>query len=98
LIDPEDAEEAAWHGIYLEISARQGANWANGHVYQVARRARAPLMVDSDAHEEAGLLSGPKVEALLRGAGASVLSAESVRSHMAATFVDKLLRRYATVS
>lgn len=97
LLDPQDAEEAARHGIYLEISARQGACWGNGHVYQVARKARAPLIVDSDAHDEAGLLSGPKAHALLRGAGASEVAVQAVRDHMASSFVEKLLRRYASV-
>jgi histidinol phosphatase-like PHP family hydrolase len=97
LLDPADADEAARHGIYLEVSARQGACWGNGHVYQVARRAGAPLIVDSDAHDEAGLLSDPKATALLRGAGASELSTQAVRIHMAQTLLEKLLRRYALV-
>jgi histidinol phosphatase-like PHP family hydrolase len=97
LLEEQDAEEAARRGVYLEISARQGANWANGHVYKTARKAGAAIVVDSDAHDEAGLLSVPKQEALLRGAGASELSMHQVRSQMAPTLLETIRRRYAEV-
>ncbi|HLJ68120.1 MAG TPA: histidinol phosphate phosphatase domain-containing protein [Chloroflexota bacterium] len=97
LISEQDADEAARFGVYLELSARQGANWANGHVYKMARIAGAPLIVDSDAHDEAGLLSVPKAEALVRGAGASELSLYQVRNQMAAAMFNRLTRRYAAV-
>lgn len=77
LLSREDAEEAARHGIFLELSARH--SWANGHIYTTARKARAPLIVSSDAHDEAGLLSSPKIEALIRGAGASPLAVGAIR-------------------
>ncbi|HEX6510630.1 MAG TPA: histidinol phosphate phosphatase domain-containing protein [Chloroflexota bacterium] len=97
LITERDADEATRHGIYLELSARQGHCWSNGHVYQTARKAGASLIVDSDAHEEAGLLSVPKVAALVRGAGASELSLNQIVNQMAPVILNKLLRRYAPV-
>lgn len=97
LLTEEDAHEAARRGVYVEISARQGHNWANGHVYRTARKAMAPIIVDSDGHDEAGLLSHAKVEALLRGAGASELSLCQIKDQMAPVFVGTLLRRFAAV-
>jgi histidinol phosphatase-like PHP family hydrolase len=96
LLSERDADEATARGIYLEISARQGHCWSNGHVYQTARKAGASLVVDSDAHEEAGLLSTPQVAALIRGAGASELSLNQVANQMAPRLINKLARRYAT--
>lgn len=98
LLEEEDAREAARRGIYLEISARQGHNWANGHVYAMARRTGAPIVVDSDGHDEEGLLSVSKVTALLRGAGASHASAGQVQEEMAPALVERLLRGVTTGS
>ena len=97
LISEQDADEAARYGIYLELSARQGANWSNGHVYKMARIAGAPIIVNSDAHDEAGLLSAPKAEALVRGAGASELSLYQVRNQMAAAMYARLAQRFTPV-
>lgn len=95
LVSPEDAATAARHGIYLELSARAGHAYANGHVYRAARRAGAQLIVDSDSHDEAGMLSAAKVSAIVRGAGASDAFLALVRDAMAASLLQKLLRRYA---
>lgn len=95
LLSERDADEATARGVYLEISARQGHCWSNGHVYQTARKAGAFLVVDSDAHEEAGLLSVPKVSALIRGAGASDLSLHQIVNQMAPRLIARLARRYA---
>ena len=97
LLTERDADEATSRGVYLEISARQGHCWSNGHVYQTARKAGAFLLVDSDAHEEAGLLSVPKVSALIRGAGSSELTLNQIVNQMAPRLVARLARRYAQV-
>lgn len=57
LLSEHDADEATTRGIYLELSARQGHCWSNGHVYQTARKAGASLIVDSDAHDKGCYLS-----------------------------------------
>lgn len=98
LLAERDADEAARHGIYLEISARQGANWGNGHVFRTAQKAGALMIVDSDAHDEAGLLSAPKVRALIRGAGGSELTVRRMTTQLAPALVEKLTRRFAAVS
>ncbi len=98
LLSEEDAEAAARHGIYVEVSARHGADHANGHVYRIARRVGASIVVNSDAHEEAGLLSGPKMEALVRGAGAPATYLLKVQNEMMPRLVNRLLRRLARTS
>lgn len=97
LLTERDADEATARGIYLELSARQGHCWSNGHVYATARKAGASLLVDSDAHDEAGLLSGPRVAALIRGAGASEVSLHQIVNQMAPLLLARLQRRLAAV-
>jgi histidinol phosphatase-like PHP family hydrolase len=53
----EEAKLAAANGIYLEITARKQHSVTNKHVAEMARRAGAKLIVDSDAHEESDLLT-----------------------------------------
>jgi histidinol phosphatase-like PHP family hydrolase len=95
LVTQEDAQEAARHGVYLELSARQGHNWANGHVYRAALMAGAPVIVDSDAHEETGLLSLLKVAALVRGAGAPEAYLQRIQGQLAPALVRRVLCRPA---
>lgn len=97
LLSPEDAIAAARNGIYVELSAIVGASYANGHICWVARRAGAPIVVNSDAHDEAGMLSRPKVAAILRGAGAPESFLHVQQSIMAPALLQKLLRREARV-
>jgi histidinol phosphatase-like PHP family hydrolase len=53
----EEAKLAAANGIYLEITARKQHSVTNKHVAEMARRAGAKLIVDSDAHDEFDLLT-----------------------------------------
>jgi len=53
----EEAKLAAANGIYLEITARKQHSVTNKHVAEMARRAGAKLIVNSDAHEESDLLT-----------------------------------------
>lgn len=93
LLSDDDAQAALRHGVYVEISARHGADYANGHVYRVARRHGTGVVVDSDAHDEAGLLSRAKVDALLRGAGAPPAYVRRVQDEYLPLLVQQLLGR-----
>jgi histidinol phosphatase-like PHP family hydrolase len=53
----EEAKLAAANGIYLEITARKQHSTTNKHVAEMARRAGAKLIIDSDAHDELDLLT-----------------------------------------
>ena len=69
LITLDEAKLAATHGIFLEISARKGHSLTNGHIAQLARLAGVKLLLNSDAHEEADLLTPPLARQIVLGAG-----------------------------
>ncbi|MCI4360099.1 MAG: histidinol phosphate phosphatase domain-containing protein [Thermoplasmata archaeon] len=69
LLDPNDAALAHDHGTFLELSGRSGHSITNGHVARVALEAKAAIVVDSDAHRTADLLSLERAERIARGAG-----------------------------
>jgi histidinol phosphatase-like PHP family hydrolase len=69
LIAEEDALLAARNGIALELSARRGHALANGHVAKLARRHGASLIVNTDAHAPADLVSSVQAGRIAAGAG-----------------------------
>lgn len=71
LITPHDAALAAINGVFLEVSARKGHGFANGHVVKMARDAGATMVLDSDAHEPGDLLTRDFAMNVARGAGLS---------------------------
>ena len=71
LLSIEEARSASQQGIFLEISSRSGHSLTNGHVYQTARHIGANLILNSDTHREADLLTESFAQAVARGAGLS---------------------------
>jgi putative hydrolase len=71
LIAPEEAAIAAKNGVFLEVSARKGHGFANGHVVRVARDAGASMVLDSDAHAPEDLLTREFAMKVALGAGLS---------------------------
>ena len=71
LIAPEEAAIAARNGVFLEVSARKGHGFANGHVVRVARDAGASMVLDSDAHAPEDLLTREFAMKVALGAGLS---------------------------
>ena len=69
LITDEEAKLAAQKKIYLEISARKGHCLTNGRVASMARKHKAPLIINTDAHSPEDLITRSKAEKILRGAG-----------------------------
>lgn len=69
LVTPAEAREAASRGILLEISNRKGNCLANGHVARVALETGAKLIVGSDAHDPADLITREEAVLVARGAG-----------------------------
>jgi len=78
LITHEEAEMAANADIFLELSARRGHSLANGHVAQMARLAGAKLLINSDAHEEADLLTPPLARQIARAAGLDEIEIDEI--------------------
>ena len=71
LIAPEEAAIAARNGVFLEVSARKGHGFANGHVVRTARQAGASMVLDSDAHAPEDLLTREFAMKVALGAGLS---------------------------
>lgn len=71
LLSREDAQTAAEHGIYIEITSRNGHNRTNGHIVSLGRELGCELIVQSDAHEPRDLLDREARWLLARGAGLS---------------------------
>ena len=69
LISYDQARIAAENGVFLEVSARKGHSFTNGHVVKVAKEAGAALVLDSDAHEPEDLLTPELTRDIALGAG-----------------------------
>lgn len=80
LITEDLAVIAAERGIYLELSARKGHCLTNGHVARIAKKAKAPLLVNTDAHAPGDLIDDDTMMEIAVGAGLSVEEARSVRA------------------
>ena len=93
LVTPEEAAIAARNGVFLEVSARRGHAFANGHVVRVARQAGASLVLDSDAHAPEDLLTREFAMNVAVGAGlededAGALLEEAPRQLLASLGVE----------
>lgn len=69
LITPEEARLAKENGVFLEISLRKGHSFTNGHVVNMARKAGAKLLINSDAHTPDDLFRQELAVKVGRGAG-----------------------------
>lgn len=69
LIVEDHARLASENGVFLEISARKGHSFTNGHVAMVAKHTGASLILDSDAHEPGDLLTPTLTRKVALGAG-----------------------------
>ncbi|MFC1534350.1 histidinol phosphate phosphatase domain-containing protein [Thermodesulfobacteriota bacterium] len=69
LITFEDARLAAEKGVFLEISARAGHSFSNGHVAKLAKDAGAELVLNSDAHSPVDLMNEEFARKVVEGAG-----------------------------
>ena len=69
LLTEEDGAFAAQREICLELSARSGHSLTNGLVARLAEITGASLVVDSDAHTPADLLTEELARSVARGAG-----------------------------
>ncbi|MFW5856524.1 MAG: histidinol phosphate phosphatase domain-containing protein [Planctomycetota bacterium] len=78
LIDPDDAKLAADRNVALELTAKRGHCYANGHVARIAAAAGARLTYGSDGHLPEDLRGLDEVLAILRGAGLDADAAEAV--------------------
>ena len=90
LILLEDAQIAADNGIFLEVSARKGHSFTNGHVVRQAKRVGARMLLDSDAHEPGDLLSPAFAMGVARGAGLDEAEARALLENGPRTLLEKV--------
>ena len=69
LITPEEVKLAVKHGVALEITTRKGHSLTNGHVYSLARKFGARLVINNDAHAPGDLISQELRKKIAFGAG-----------------------------
>lgn len=69
LITETEVKRAAEKGIHLEITARKGHSLTNGHVARLAKKYRARMVINTDAHGPADLISMEDAEKVILGAG-----------------------------
>ena len=86
LISEDDARLAAQKGVALELTARAGHGYTNGHVAALALKHGATLVLDSDTHQTTDLLTHDLARIVARGAGLSSEQAEKVIADTAALF------------
>lgn len=69
LISETDVKLAAQKGICLEITARKGHSITNGHVAFLAKKHKARMIINTDAHSPSDLITKDYAEKVLLGAG-----------------------------
>ncbi|MBN1257951.1 MAG: histidinol phosphate phosphatase domain-containing protein [Planctomycetes bacterium] len=84
LISEEDVKLAAAHNVGLELTAKKGHAYTNGHVAKLARQHNARLTYGSDAHLPEQIKTREEAARILLGAGLSreeveIVFAESER-------------------
>ena len=90
LITLEDARTAARNGVFIEVSARRGHSFANGHVVKMAQEAGAQMILDSDAHAPDDLLTREFAMTVALGAGLDEDEARALLDNSPLDFLNKL--------
>jgi len=90
-ITEEEAALAASNGIALELTARGGHNITNGHVAQLARRAGAKLLINTDAHTPRDFMDQSRARLVALGAGLTEDEAEAALVSNAWDLVSRAL-------
>jgi histidinol phosphatase-like PHP family hydrolase len=93
LITRAEAELAAKHGVYLEITTRKGHSLSNGHVARMADTTGAKLVIDTDTHEPGDLVTGDVARSILLGAGMSGKRADEAFRN-SRELADKAIKKF----
>ncbi len=81
LITMSEVKQAAKKGILLEISARKGHSFTNGHVAGLSVKWGAGLVVDSDGHAPGDFMTESFARKVVEGAGLPVGSLEKLQNN-----------------
>ncbi len=90
LISLDEARTAGQQGVFLEVSARRGHSFANGHVVKQSQTAGATLLLDSDAHSPEDLLTTELARQIGKGAGLDGEDLEAVLDTNPKSLLKKL--------
>jgi putative hydrolase len=71
LLTERETKLAAERGIYLEITTRKNHSLSNGYVAQMARKFKAQLVLNNDAHTSSDFVGSKMATNIARGAGLS---------------------------
>jgi histidinol phosphatase-like PHP family hydrolase len=69
LLTEQEAALAATRDVFLEITTRRGHSLSNGHVLKMARKAGAPLVLNTDSHSPGDLTPREMAIRIAIGAG-----------------------------
>lgn len=92
IISTEDLLLAKEKGVALEITSRKGHSLSNGHVAKEAIKFGVHLVINTDAHSPADLITDETARKILLSAGIDINRIESVFENSKA-LVEKALRR-----
>ncbi len=92
LIEKQDAELASKNGVFLEISARSGHSFTNGHVYKMAKSVDALFMLNTDTHSPHNLITKEFAKVVLKGSGMEESDVERAFKN-AEVMLERLLKR-----
>jgi histidinol phosphatase-like PHP family hydrolase len=92
IISTEDLLLAKEKGVALEITSRKGHSLSNGHVAKEAIKFGVHLVINTDAHSPADLITDETAKKILLAAGIDETRIESIFENSKA-LVEKALRR-----
>ena len=69
LIKTKDVKLAKRRGVYLEFTARKNHRSTNKHLFRLAKRIGAKLILNTDTHDEDDLVSDSQASLILKGIG-----------------------------
>ena len=92
LIGLEDAKLAKKNGVFLEISARSGHSFTNGHVFKIAKLSNSKYMLNTDTHSPNNLVTKSFAKTVLMGAGMDEKEVDQVFKN-AEEMLERLLKR-----
>ncbi|MEA1959443.1 MAG: histidinol phosphate phosphatase domain-containing protein [Chloroflexota bacterium] len=93
LITKEEAQLAASNGVFLEISARKGHSLTNGQVARLAQENGAKLLLNSDAHDPADILTPDLASRIILGAGIDQAECDEILTKNPQDFIETILQK-----
>ncbi|MFC2050105.1 histidinol phosphate phosphatase domain-containing protein [Chloroflexota bacterium] len=95
IITAEEASLAAQNNVFIELTARGGHSTDNAHVALISQKAKAKLLVSSDAHSENDLLTPNSVESILRQANINPREHPQILHRNPKLLIEKVNRSYS---